>query len=119
MAIHLPSLIEGNEVDLFRGKRIECERPFNGIQVMGSYCDQRPLSCQILMKLVLKSDERVISLLCELDTPQDGTRAVLSYFSRLFLYQLTLLLANHCRQALTFSVIVRVSSSPLGGGTRR
>ena len=69
--VHRLGLVQRHELYLFGGQCLVRERPLYSVQVMGPYCNERPLSSKVLMQLVLQSNERLISCLCKLDIAQD------------------------------------------------
>lgn len=89
LTIHLLGLVKGDKFDVRGRKSLVGERPLDGIQIVGTNGDQGSLTGQILVKLVLQGNERLIASLVELDTSEYGTRHVgpdlrglLIYFSR-------------------------------------
>lgn len=83
MAIHLLGLVEGSKDNVLWLASLIGERSLDGVQVMGSHRHKSALSAQVLVELVLKRNEGVVSLLCELYSPQDGAGNVWSDLLRL------------------------------------
>lgn len=44
LSIHRLSLIQRHKLYFIRWQRFVCEWSFNSVQVMGAYCNERPLS---------------------------------------------------------------------------
>ncbi len=64
-SIHFFSLVQRSEFNILRGFGIIDERTFKGVQIVSTDRDQSSLSADILVKLILKIDETIISVLIE------------------------------------------------------
>lgn len=82
-ASHLLGLVQRGKLDLIRWQSLVGKRTLDGVQIVGSNGDEGTLSCKVLVQLVLKSNERLISGLGELDVPQDGAGEVGAYLGSL------------------------------------
>ena len=66
-SIHLFRLVQRYKIDLFWGQSFVGKGALDLVEIMGSYCDECPLTSQILVEFVLQRYERVVSLFCELE----------------------------------------------------
>lgn len=89
LTVHLLGLVKGDKFDVLGRESLVCEGALDSVQVMGTNGDQGSLTGQILMKLVLQGNERLVASLVELHTSEDGTgherphpSGLLRYFSR-------------------------------------
>lgn len=89
LTVHLLGLVKGDKFDVLGRESLVGEGALNSVQVMGTNGDQGSLTGQILMKLVLQGNERLVASLVELHTSEDGTghegpdsSGLLRYFSR-------------------------------------
>jgi hypothetical protein len=78
--IHFLGLIERDELDALRGWSFIRERPLAFRQIMGANRNKSPIPSEIVVNFVLKSNERFIPPLCELDAPQNRCCNIWTHF---------------------------------------
>ena len=72
LAGHFLGLVERDKLDVLGREGFVCERTLDGVEIVSSDGDERSVTSQVLVKLVLKGDEGVIAVLGELDVAEDG-----------------------------------------------
>jgi hypothetical protein len=89
LTVHLLGLVKGDKFDVLGRESLVGEGTLDGVQVVSTNGDQGSLTGQILMKLVLQGNERLVASFVELHTSEDGTghkgpdlSGLLRYFSR-------------------------------------
>ncbi len=97
-------------------QRLVCERSFYCVKIMRSDSHECPLSRQILMELVLKRNEGVISLFGEFNISQYSPRYERPYPRCLQASVTSLSSGIAPRRRPTSLVAVMLCSSPFGGG---
>ena len=101
-AVDLFRLVQRDKIDVLWRQGLVCERTLNGIEVMSSdpagglvvhlqdkttrdYSrNQGALPRQILMELILQTDEGVVGSLCELDVAKDSSCRIRADLRRIF-----------------------------------
>lgn len=72
LARHFLGLVERDELDVLGGEGFVCEGALDGVEIVSSDGDERSVTSQVLVKLVLQGDEGLIAVLGELDVAKDG-----------------------------------------------
>lgn len=75
-SVHFLGLIQGNKLNVPGRQSLVGEGALDGVQIVCSHGHQGSVSSQVLVQLVLQSNEGFIAVGSELDIAQDGTRDV-------------------------------------------
>lgn len=83
LSIHFFRLVQRSEGNVLWRQSSISKRSFDGIQVMGTDSDECPLSCEVLVKLVLQGHEGIVSCWVEFHIAQNCTGDVRPNFHSL------------------------------------
>lgn len=83
LAGHFLGLVERDELDVLGREGFVCEGALDGVEIVSSDGDERSVTSQVLVKLVLEGDEGFIAVLGELDVAEDSAGNQRSYLEGL------------------------------------